>query len=161
MYLETELRSYNERIEHAQKINPKISAVSVGWHIDHILKAIIDPTRFIRKSDPKKFKRGFNVQRTFLFSLGFMPKGIIKAPKSVSAPEKFVNEADLRRQMKLALETVKEWESFDENCWYIHGAIGPLNVKDNIRLLEIHCKHHLQIIDSIIKNSKASYIDAE
>lgn len=152
MYLKKELEAYQNRISDAEKINPKISDVSVGWHIDHILKAIIDPTRFIRKSDPKKFKPGFNFKRSFLFTLGFMPKGILKAPKSVSAPEKFVKEIDLRNQMEQAKATVKEWENFDKNCWYIHGAIGPLNVNGNLRLLKIHCKHHLQIIDSIIEN---------
>lgn len=156
MYLEQELKSYKNRIDYADRFAPNISAVSVGWHIDHILKAIIDPTRFLRKSDPKKFKSGFNIKRIILFTTGFMPKGKFKAPKSVSAPEKFVSETELRKQMEQAQAIVKEWESFDKNCWYIHGAIGPINVKGNIRLLQIHCKHHLQIIDSIIEHSKSN-----
>lgn len=134
------------------KKNPKISKVDIGWQIDHSLKVIILVTESIISSEPAAYKWRFNLWRTILFTLGFIPRGKAKAPKMVRA-SKPITQDILNTQLRLAKHDIERLSQLEETANFKHFVFGQLNKKKTIKFLELHTEHHLKIIRDIISTS--------
>jgi len=131
------------------KINTKISTSDVGWQLDHSLKVINNVCVLLEKKHSKKYKKDFNLWRSILFPLGYIPRGIAKAPKFVNVQET-ISTQDLYTQLNNAKVHLKNVEPLDKNAYFIHHIFGTLSKKKTLRFLEIHTKHHLKIVNDIL-----------
>ena len=102
MFLEKELHALYGYIPEIRTINPPVSQVSVGWHLDHSLIVIIAIIQVLQQSQPSSYRWRPNLGRWYIFSRGSIPRGRGKSPKSVLPGE--ISESNL----KLKLQTTKE-----------------------------------------------------
>ena len=132
------------------KMNEKISKSDIGWQLDHSLKVINNVCVILKKEHSKPYKKDFNLLRFVLFTLGYIPRGKAKAPKFVNE-QKPISSQSLIEQLNKAKAHVKAIALLDKNAYFTHHAFGILSKKKTIRFLEIHTKHHLKIINDILK----------
>lgn len=140
-------------IPDAAKINPSISASSVGWHIDHSLMVINQIIGAVQASNPAEYKWSFNMRRLVVFTRGKIPRGKAKAPKSV-IPENAFDETDVRAKMEKALHKLEKLNELPSNHFFVHPFFGHLNVKATKKMIALHTDHHLAIIKDIIASNK-------
>ncbi len=143
----SELYSY---IEDAEKINQNVSSVNIGWHIEHSLLVIIKIIQSVSKSDPNNYKWKFSLPRAFVFTINKFPRGKAKAPDIVKPKQQEKTDYDaLFAEAKQALVILK---NVDKNQFFLHHVFGNLNKKNTFIMLDIHTKHHIQIIREIINS---------
>jgi hypothetical protein len=131
-----------------EKTNVAISQSSIGWHIDHSLMVINGIIDQLKKSNPEQYKWQFNWNRIFIKSINKIPRGRGKAPKSVQPSETSSIEI-LNYKLQIANDSIIELENLEPNNYFIHPYFGNLNLKTTIWFLELHTKHHLEIIKDI------------
>ena len=139
-----------KRIPYALKSNETVSKVNVAWHLDHSVKVIVGISKQLLRSDVSAYKANFNFPRAVLFTLGFIPRGRGKSPKVVLPPDTILIE-DITTQVEMGKELVSGLKELPKNAHFAHPVFGVLNKSKAIRFIEIHTKHHLRIIDDILK----------
>ncbi|MBI2722499.1 MAG: DinB family protein [Bacteroidetes bacterium] len=129
--------------------NLAVSGSSVGWHIEHILltnNAIINA---LKNSEPTKYKPSFRFSKLLVFVTGKIPRGRAKAPKVVT-PALF-NTESLTAHINYGKDKIQELKTLSPSAYFTHPFFGDLKLKDTIKFLEIHTKHHLNIIKDILR----------
>ena len=129
-----------------------VSTNGIDWHLDHSLKVIIVVTKALKKSDPSKFQRKYNLLRSVIFMSGKIPRGKGKAPRSVLPPDNVLKE-DLYLQFDSAVEALNQIEKLDPSSNFKHPYYGQLDLKMSLRFLLIHTNHHLKIMKEILQSS--------
>jgi len=142
-----ELESY---IPVKDKRNAKVSTSDVAWQIDHSLKVINLVSDTLLNSNPDEHKSKFNKWRLLLFTIGYFPRGRVKAPKFVRPPE-VISIEDLNSQIKLAYQNIENLKLAHKHAHFKHFIFGVLHKKRTIRFLQLHTNHHLKIIRDILK----------
>ena len=142
-----ELESY---LAVKDKRNDAVSTSDVAWQIDHSLKVFNLVSETFLKSEPELYSSKFNKWRLITFTLGYFPRGKVKAPKYVRPPE-IITLDDLEQQLQLAYNNIKSIQTADKNAHFKHFIFGVLNKNRTIRFLELHTNHHLKIIRDILK----------
>ena len=132
------------------KTNSKISTSNIGWQLDHSLKVINNVCTILEKKHSKKYKKDFNAWRAILFPLGYIPRGKGKAPKFVNEQNP-ISAQSLHSQIDDAKASINRTELLDKNAYFIHHVFGNLSKQNTLRFLEIHTKHHLKIVNDILK----------
>lgn len=132
------------------KINPAVSRVNAGWHIEHILMATIIIIDQLSKSDPAMYKRNFNLNRLIAFTINRIPRGSGKAPKVVQ-PNGNPSEEKLLKYIEIVKEKIDGLKNLQPNHHFKHPYLGRLNYKGGLKFMLIHLKHHLKIIRDINK----------
>lgn len=131
-----------------EKTNVAVSQSSIGWHIDHSLIVIKSIVAQLKKSNPQEYKWKFNWKRTYIQTINKFPRGKGKAPKAVQPTETSSIEV-LNSKLEIANKSIIELENLESNNFFMHPYFGNLNLKTSIWLLELHTKHHLEIIKDI------------
>ena len=146
--IEKHLDEIYNYVEHEHQLNKSVSSVNVGWHIEHTSLVIIKITESVSKSDPKKYKWKFSLIRLLIFFKNKFPRGKAKAPDIVK-PKQIdkTNFTQLLIQTKDALQRLKQ---VDPNQHFRHPIFGDLDKKNTFIMLDIHTRHHLQIVKDII-----------
>jgi len=103
------LTQIEESIPDYEKTNDLVSKSSVGWQLDHSLKVINRVTAVLIKTNPKKYKKEFNLNRAILFPLCYIPRGAEKAPTVVIPPDT-IYKNDLISQLAEARYQTKKTE---------------------------------------------------
>ena len=148
-HLITELES---KITHHHVTNLSISKSSVGWHIEHSLKTIDQIVSATKNSNPLAYKWKFNFKRVLILHLlQKIPRGKAKAPKVVQ-PEGEINQKTLVESVSKVKENILPWKELDKNINFQHPIFGLLNKKETENFLVLHTKHHLMIINDILKS---------
>ncbi len=132
------------------KVNINVSGVNVGWHIEHTLMVTVLIIDELLKSDPAKYKWRFNLKRLFVFSINKIPRGSAKAPKIVQPLEKR-NKERLMKYIEIAKEKISKLSDLKANSHIKHPNLGILNYRQAVKFMSIHTRHHLKIIEDIIK----------
>lgn len=148
-FMENRLKQIEGLIIHRDALRPEVSAVDVAWHLDHVLKVIINITTTLERSDPATFDSNVNLARTVMFAYGDFPRGVAKAPESVTPPP-VIAEAAIIEQLKLARSMVSKLHTFPKGANMTHDTFGQLDRDHTARLLEVHTDHHLRIIEDIL-----------
>lgn len=146
------LNDLGSKIEYRNEQNSIISKSDIAWHLDHSLKVINVIIETLKNSNPEDYKSSFNFNKTLVYTLGFIPRGKGKA-KSVRSYEKISLE-NIKEQLDQSKKMVVLLEQLQDKNHFKHPYFGNLNLKETIRFLEIHTKHHLKIIDSILLHKK-------
>jgi len=151
--IDNQLVRIKDSLAYQDYLDENISKVDVGWHLDHSLKVINSIVDILANSDPKNYKKKFNMSRKVVFAAGRFPRGRSRAPKSVQPPET-ISEKDILRQIEEALSNLKSLNSLNKNANFDHRIFGILDLKNSIKFMEIHTNHHLAIIDDIVASKK-------
>ena len=139
-------------IEFENQSDLTISKVAVGWHIDHSLKVLNGVVTVLKNSNPEEYQKKFNLMKKLIFLLGFIPRGKAKAPKIVR-PEGEINRDTLASSVSKVRENLIGWKDFDKNANFPHPFFGVLNKKETENFLVLHTKHHLMIVNDILKSN--------
>jgi hypothetical protein len=144
------LQQLENHIPNFEKTNPNVSNSTVGWQIDHCLLVINGIISQLEISDPTEFQSKFNFPKFMVFTMGKIPRGKARAPKTVNPTEK-ATVIELQTKIELAKNNILKLTSFSENLFFKHPFFGDLNKKQTEKFLTIHTKHHLKIIEDILK----------
>ncbi|WP_353147410.1 DUF1569 domain-containing protein [Flavobacterium sp.] len=144
------LLQLENHIPNLEKTNPNVSISTVGWQIDHCLLVINGIISQLEISNPTAFQPKWNFPKFMVFTTGKIPRGKAKAPKVVM-PIQVATQNELKAKLEVAKNNVLKLDSFSENQFFNHPFFKDLNVKQTKRFLMIHTKHHLKIIEDILK----------
>jgi len=144
------INTLESHIENREVSNPKISKANVAWHIDHSLKVINNVIIALQNSDPKTYKNNLSFLGRIILLIGSFPRGRAKAPKTV-IPPKVILEEDIITQFKAVKKNIKLIDTLDKNAYFKHPIFGNINKAKIYRFIELHTKHHLKIIDDILR----------
>lgn len=145
------LQDLENKVPNQEMVNISISKSSVGWHIEHTLLTLNRVIEQVQKSDPSAYKWTFNFKRFLVFTMNKIPRGKAKAPKVVQ-PNTDFNIETLKSQLENGKVNIAKLKSMNKNQYFDHPYFAHLNLKPTVKFLEIHTKHHLKIIDDIIKS---------
>ena len=148
--LSTLINELETKIPHCEKINTAVSQAPVGWHIQHSLLVALQIINAVEKSNPADYRWKFNGSRLLVFTLNKFPRGRGKAPESVKPKEAF-NTDDLNKDFQWLKTRLHVLATLQPNNYFKHPLFGNLNLKGTIKMLQIHTKHHIDIINDIIK----------
>jgi hypothetical protein len=148
--LETQVQKLTEYLQVFDKINLSVSAASVAWHIEHSLLVIKQITATVAQSDPALYQRKFNFTRSWVFLSNYIPRGKAKAPKVV-IPGNDLDLKTLEESVAHTYQAINYLKDCQANQYFMHPFFGALNQQQTIRFLAIHTKHHLKIIQDIVK----------
>ncbi len=138
------------KVPDASKTKYAISKSSVGWHLQHSLQVIEVITEAVKRSDPTLYKWRFHFLRTLIFFIGRIPRGKISAPDSVRPPGEF-DLLKIKTDFIATKANVQQLGILPKNCFFKHPYFENLNVRQTFIFLKIHTKHHLHIINDILK----------
>jgi hypothetical protein len=144
------IQQLQSKIPQMEMVNPSVSASSVGWHIAHTLLANNRIITGMGKSNAADYRSKFSFKKMVVFATGKIPRGRGKAPDAVMPANDFT-AASLQQQVDMALEKLKELDGLQPNNFIEHPFFGKLNLVNTKKFLEIHTRHHLSIIDDIIR----------
>jgi hypothetical protein len=144
-----QLADLGSKIEQQALLNVSVSAVSIGWHIEHCLLVINNIINALEKSEPNKFEQKFNFARSVVMTLGRFPRGKAQAPKQAT-PQSFDSES-LKAHLSSMLEKIKSLDTISSDKYIVHPFFGHMRTKDSIRFIEIHTNHHIKIMNDILK----------
>jgi len=146
----TLLNELENKIPFCDRLNENVSSATVGWHIDHTLLVTNKISHAVKASNPDEYKWRFNKIRTLVFLINRIPRGKGKAPK-VAQPQGDITVELLKKNFELTKKKVAELNGLNSGNHFDHPYFGKLNLKSTIWFLKIHTKHHLKIIDDIIR----------
>ena len=130
--------------------NEAVSQVTVGWHIEHSLLALIKMISAVEHSNPADYKWKFNAKRLAVLTLGKIPRGRARVPDSVK-PAADTSIANITGLMEKAKQKVEQFEKLSRDQFFTHPVFGDVRVKQARRVIAIHTHHHIKIINDIIK----------
>ena len=130
--------------------NTAVSEGNVGWHIEHSCLVMIKIAETFQQSNPAQYHAKFNFKKLIVFFLGKFPRGKAKAPASVMPTENITLEhlSESVANARLAIQKIMAGE---KNKYFLHPIFGNLNRPQTLNFFGIHTKHHLLIINDILK----------
>ena len=144
-----QIKELESKIPNQEDYNAEISKSNVGWHIEHILLTNKMIMEAVEKSNPADYTWSFKLPRIVVFTMNKIPRGRAKAPKVV-VPKTY-DEQTLLEHLKIVTLKIQGLENMSSDKYFDHPYFGNLRLNKTIKFLEIHTKHHLEIINDIIK----------
>jgi hypothetical protein len=136
-------------VSHYETLNQKVSEANVGWHIEHSLLSLNVVTNLLIKSNPNDYTWKFNFIRLVVLTMKKIPRGKAKSPEVV-LPKGIIDKHSLLSHISLTRNKINELKTLSKDKYFEHPFFGKLKLKQTINFLEIHTKHHLEIIEDII-----------
>ena len=143
------INELENKLPFIEQKNNTVSQVSIGWHLEHSLLALIKMISAVENSNPADYKKEFNVKLFIVLTLGKLPRGKAKAPDSVM-PAGETNAETLKPLLEKARQKIDGFEKLSSDKFFKHPVFGDLRIKQARKIVAIHTKHHLQIINDII-----------
>jgi len=137
------------KIIFSERQNPAVSKSAVGWHIQHSLLVAFQIIHTVEKSNPLDYRYQFNLRKILVYTLSKIPRGKAKAPDRVMPKEAF-NTGELKKDIELLKSRLTVLNSLHPKSFFRHPYFGSLHLKDTIKMLKLHSRHHLDIINDII-----------
>jgi hypothetical protein len=131
--------------------NSQVSQVNVSWHLAHSLKVIYNIIKVLQVSNPADYHWRFNLNRSFVYFINFIPRGKGKAPKAV-VPANEISKEELHKDIATVRQLLEELQHLDTKSNFTHPYFGQLNLKQTKKFLALHTNHHLKIMDDIIRS---------
>ena len=150
--LQNLISQLESKISQFETTNLTVSGGSVGWHIEHSLKTIDQIVTACKNSNPVNYQWHFNFKRFLIMSIAKkIPRGKARAPKIVR-PEGDISTESLTLSLEKVKENLKNWGNLDKNANFPHPFFGILNKKETEKFLLLHTKHHLMIVNDMLKS---------
>lgn len=144
------LLQLENHIPNFEKTNSKVSTSTIGWQIDHCLLVINGVIGQVEISNPTEFQSKWNFNKFMVFTTGKIPRGKARAPKAVT-PVEVASSEELKAKIELAKKNILKLATFSATSFFKHPYFNDLNVKQTEKFLTIHTKHHLKIIEDILR----------
>lgn len=138
------------KIAHSEKTNNNVSKTSVGWHIQHSLLVAMQIISAVEKSNPADYKYKFSLLKFIVYTRNKIPRGKANAPDRVMPKETF-NADVLKKDFELLKARMEVLNTLEPRHFFTHPYFGNLNLKATIKMLKLHTRHHINIINDIIK----------
>lgn len=151
--LENLLNQLGSKIPFSEAVNEEISKSDVAWHIEHTLLTLNGITDFLIQANPKNYRWSFNFIRIVVLTMKKIPRGRAKAPEIVQ-PKGSINKESLHAHVGLTKNKIKALAMISKENYFTHPFFGDLKLNQTIGFLEIHTKHHLEIIEDINNKNK-------
>lgn len=149
--LESVLNQIERNIEFHERVNERVSKVSVGWQLEHTMLVINNVVEALEKSNPKDYRFKNTPIRFFIMVIGKIPRGKARAPKGVRPPEEVIRTTEsLSTQLELTKLSIQKLPNMDKNQFFAHPYFGNMKRNAAIKFLGIHSNHHLKIIKDVI-----------
>ena len=145
-----QIKELEMHIPNYAKQQASVSSANVGWHIEHSLLVFVTIISALENSDPAFYKGSFNMNKFLVYALNKIPRGRGKAPKVVQPVGDMVPE-NVLPMVEKAIEKVNVLASLQKHHHFPHPYFGKLNLNETVKFLAIHTKHHLNIINDILK----------
>jgi hypothetical protein len=127
-----------------------VSKVTVGWHLEHTLLALIKMITAVEHSNPADYKKKFNLKRSLVLWMGKIPRGKARVPDSVKPGEE-LNMVNITALVKKAKQKAELFEKLSHDKFFTHPVFGDVQVNQARRVIAIHTYHHIKIINDILK----------
>lgn len=150
MYLNSEIALLEKYLQNGSKLNEKVSAATVDWHIHHSLLVLNGILGELQHSDPSTYRWKFSFTRLYIFVKGSFPRGKARAPKAVT-PEMNISPLEMSELFDKLKKKVNRIEQLKKNNHFTHPFFGELNKKQSIYFLKLHTAHHIKIIEDILE----------
>jgi Protein of unknown function (DUF1569) len=147
------LNELKTKVPDYETINQKISQTAVWWHIEHSLLTLNRITDNLLHSNPAEYKWKFNFIRMAVLAMKKIPRGKAKSPEVVQ-PKGNIDKNYLLAHISETGSKIKELKTLSKDNYFEHPFFGKLKLQQAINFLEIHTKHHLEIINDIIKKQR-------
>jgi hypothetical protein len=144
------LSQLQKHLPNMERKKEAVSQACVGWHVQHSLLVLSSVVNALKLSDPSSYKPRFSYGKAFVFLFGKIPRGRIKAPRSVQ-PGDTVSIDLLTHHLERMKESISSLDELPGNAFFIHPFFGHVNLKAAKKFMAIHTGHHLKIIDDILK----------
>lgn len=151
MKLASQIKESASYIEQANKVKPSVSKASIAWQIYHLLSVIVAVVKTLKESQNKAPKEKFNFWKHFVLITRFIPRGKVKAPKSVN-PTGNISRSQLEMIIEEAQKAIQDLAKLPREAHFKHPVLGYLQKKKAIHFLEVHTEHHLKIIRDTLKD---------
>lgn len=148
--LQNLLLQLESHIPNLEKTNTRVSNSSIGWQIDHCLLVINGIISQLEISNPTEFQPKWNFNKFIVFTTGKIPRGKARAPKIVT-PVEVATAEELNSKIEFAKKNLLKLATFSKNSFFKHPYFNDLNTKQTEKFLAIHTKHHLKIIQDILR----------
>jgi len=133
--------------------NKNVSVANVAWHTQHSLLVINSILNTLKNADPNLYQWTFNFNKLLVFTLRYIPRGKGKAPKVVQ-PANEITKQLLLESVEKAKINMLAINDLHQSQYFLHPYFGHLNKEATIKFLAIHTKHHLKIINDILKQKR-------
>ncbi len=144
------INDFENKLPFFEQKKEAVSQVTVGWHVEHSLLALIKMITAVEHSTPADYKWKFNLKRSIVLGLGKIPRGKAKVPDSVK-PAAEISLANIKGLMEKAIQKAELFEKLSQDKFFTHPVFGDVQLKQARRIIAIHTHHHIKIIDDIIK----------
>ena len=144
------INELENKLPFIEQKNETISQVTVGWHLEHSLLALIKMITAVEHSNPGDYKKEFNLKRSIVLTLGKIPRGRARVPDSVK-PAAEINMAKIKGLLEKAKHKNELFEKLSRDKFFTHPVFGDVQVKQASRIIAIHTYHHIKIINDILK----------
>lgn len=131
--------------------NTAISNTTVGWQIEHSLLVIDQITRALERSSPEAYRWKFNKSKFIVFLLGRIPRGKAKAPDRV-IPSNDITIDSLTNHIAETRLSIQKLSQLPKDSFFTHPYFGDLRLEETKKLFLIHTRHHIKIIEDILKS---------
>ena len=129
--------------------NEAVSQVSVGWHLEHSLLALVKMISAVENSNPADYKKEFNIKLLIVLAIGKIPRGKAKAPEAVK-PGGETSTETLKPLIEKAKQKAESFEKLSSGKFFTHPVFGDLQLNNARKIIRIHTSHHIKIINDII-----------
>ncbi len=143
------------RMKYSEESNPTISSAPVGWHIDHTLKVINYIYDELESSDTANYSPSPNPVLEYVLKKKKIERGRVHSSKEVMPPENITAE-ELITQLEEAKIKVIKIRMLEENQFITHHMLGQMKRAQAVKFLKIHTRHHLEIIEDILRENLKS-----
>lgn len=129
---------------------PAVSSWSAGEHLDHTIKVALAFLEQIRKDEPGDWP-GVNWSGRLVLTLGWIPRGKARAPERVRGAvcDVGVLDSTIARVESLLVQLRTSPPKERRLPLAKHPYFRGLNAAESARMVEVHTRHHLKIVEEI------------
>ncbi|MGB1247441.1 MAG: hypothetical protein ACPG4Z_01045 [Chitinophagales bacterium] len=132
--------------------NKEVSQKGTYWQLEHSLKVLKAIAKLLIASKPEEYNPKFSLAKWVILISGKIPRGKGRAPKkTISQEEDNITVEKLKSRVDELRELMKTVKTLPHDSFFPHPLFKDVKYKWAVRFMSIHTRHHLAIIDDIMK----------
>ncbi len=148
--LNKELNQIEFYLADMDNANLEVSEAPVKWHLYHSLKVINGVLKEAENSNPEDYNSKTNRQWMYISLFNKIPRNKVTAPDKVN-PSYDIKKDQILSELKKARKSIAGWSDLEKNNFYKHAVLANLNKRKIKKFLRVHSRHHLKIVNDILK----------
>ena len=142
----TEIESYVSR---ADRLQPGVSAWSIGQQLEQMLLAMTGIIRGLQFTESHEGSREPNELRDYVFENNGFPRGIVQAPEA-AIPSDEATEKSITRLLLKTRNRLGKILEIPVRSTMDHPILDIMTRNESIIFMTIHNDHHLAIVREIV-----------